>query len=387
MDFRFKMKRSKITSTIIILTFFVSLFATFNLVAATSRGDLLAEFCLANQDASGGFKDTPEGSTEDLTEFTSYANTFILSQVDPELSSFAGFDKANLKVWFSDKFNAFTSFGSEQIMKGTYAYQGLVLADPTGNSTLKDLGVEAMIILQNDTSYGFAGFGTDGEATISDTYFAILFLSLTDSLSFVDAELVSSFVMSCWNSDEYAFSGDPNSNQPNLADSFYAVKTLELLDSTSVLNTTAKSQLSTYVESYYVGESVYEQHFGGYSYPESAVMSSLMLTYYSVGIQDVIGGALHEETVDWVLSRQNPIDYGFSDYSLNLDNVKSSAKLSYFAVESILVFDTDAFDGGVFNENVWDLSTSGWVIAAIWVSVIGLFVIAGIFIYKYKNRI
>jgi tryptophan-rich sensory protein len=68
--------------------------------------------------------------------------------------------------------------------------------------------------------------------------------------------------------------------------------------------------------------------------------------------------------------------------------VASSAKLSYFAVKSILVFDADAFNtGGVFAKNVWDLSTNGWIIAAIWVGILGLMVIAGILIYKYKNRI
>ena len=380
------MKRSKITSTILILAFVVSIFATLDLVSATSREDLLAEFCLANQDVSGGFLDTPEGTAEDLTEFTTFANTFILSQVDPELSSFEGFDKANLKEWFSDKFNAFTSFDSKQIMEATYAYHGLLLVDPTGNSTQKDLGISTMIELQNETTYGFAGHGTNGIATMSDTYYAVLFLSLTDSLSLVNAENVSHFVVSSFSGN--AFSGNPNSNQPNLADSFYAVKTLELLDSTSALNTTAQHLLSAYVESYYVSESAYGQHYGGYSYPESVVMSSLMLTYYSVSIQDVLGVPLHEETVDWVLSRQNPIDYGFSDYSPNLDNDVSSAKLSYFAVKSILVFDADAFNtGGVFVKNVWDLSTNGWIIAAIWVGILGLMVIAGIFIYKYKNRI
>ncbi|MHA1746225.1 MAG: prenyltransferase/squalene oxidase repeat-containing protein [Promethearchaeota archaeon] len=382
------MKRSKITSTILILTFVVSIFATIDLVSATSREDLLAEFCLANQDISGGFLDTPEGSAADLTEFTTFANTFILSQVDPEMSFFEGSDKANLGEWFSDKFNAFTSFDSKQIMKATYAYNGLLLVDPTGNSTQKDLGISTMIELQNETTYGFAGHGTNGFATMSDTYYAVLFLSLTESLSLLDAELVSSFVISCWNSEEHAFAGSPNSIQSNLADSFYAISTLELLNSTSVLNITTQQFLSDYVESYYVSEPAYESHFGGYSYPESVVMSSLMLTYYSLSIQDALGGPLHEETVDWVLSRQNPVDYGFSDYSPNLHNVASSAKLSYFAVKSILTFDVDAFNtGGVFAKNVWDLSTNGWIIAAIWAGILGLMAIAGILIYKYKNRI
>ena len=56
----------------------------------------------------------------------------------------------------------------------------------------------------------------------------------------------------------------------------------------------------------------------------------------------------------------------------------------------ILIFDENAFGNknrDIMNEELWNLSTSGWLIAAIVVGSLGLAALAGYGIYRYKNRI
>jgi len=55
-----------------------------------------------------------------------------------------------------------------------------------------------------------------------------------------------------------------------------------------------------------------------------------------------------------------------------------------------LIFEEDAFgdrNSDLMNEELWNLSTSGWLIAAIVVGSLGLTALAGYGIYRYKNRI
>ena len=88
--------------------------------------------------------------------------------------------------------------------------------------------------------------------------------------------------------------------------------------------------------------------------------------------------------------RERTYDHGFNDVPSISGIEYSSAKLSYYAVRSILIFEESAFGDrskDLMNEEIWDLRTSGWLIAAIVVGSLGLAALAGYGIYRYKNRI
>ena len=142
------------------------------------------------------------------------------------------------------------------------------------------------------------------------------------------------------------------------------------------------------MESFYWDDNTIPDHYGGYSFSQIKAETSILLTYYAVEIQNLVGGTIHAETLDWILARQSSIDYGFQDVNTFKNGGPSSAKLSYYAVEIILSYESDAFGrNGVMDEELWDLKTSGWLIAAIVLGSLGL--LAGIIygIYKYKTRI
>ena len=387
------MKRHRILPYLFLLTFIISS-VSIDYSVATSRKDLLEDFCISNQIESGGFTDFNRG-TSDITEFTSFANLFILYEIDLSLEKI---DKSKAEFWFIDQINDFTSPTStgKNIPNAYFALQGSVLLNSTANNTATvDDAITEMNNFYNETSYGYNGDNTP-ISTISDTYFAVEFLHLaSDVLSSADFSLINStdiatFVLSCWNSDDNAFGGSPG-GEGNPIDSYYAIQTLIRLDKMDLFN--YKEELSDFIDTFYCDDSVFESHYGGYSHtPNTPSSSSLMMTYYSVSLQNNLNSSKlnNETTLDWILSRQSPYDFGFNDFSIVSDVEYSSAKLSYYAVRSILIFDEDAFgssNNDLMNEELWDLSTSGWLIAAIVVGSLGLAALAGYGIYRYKNRI
>jgi len=387
------MKRHSILPYLFLIAFIISSISI-DYSVATSRKDLLEEFCISNQSESGGFKDYNYG-TSDITEFTSLANLFILYEIDPDLEKI---DKSKAKFYFIDRVDDFTSLSStgKNIPDAYYALQGSVLLNATANNTATvDDAITEMHSFYNETSYGYNGANTP-ISTISDTYFAVEFLHLASTLlssadfSSINSTDIATFVLSCWNSDDNAFGGSPG-GEGNPIDSYFAIQTLIKLDKLDLFN--YKEELSDFIDTFYCDDPVFESHYGGYSHtPDSPSSSSLMMTYYCVSLQNNLNSSKlnNDTTLDWLLSRQSPYDFGFNDFSIVSGVEYSSAKLSYYAVRSILIFDEDAFgskNNDLMNEELWDLSTSGWLIAAIVVGSLGLAALAGYGIYRYKNRI
>ena len=388
-----KMKRHTILPYLFILVFIISS-VSIDYSVATSRKDLLEEFCINNQTGTGGFKDFNNGTEETITEFTSLANLFILYEIEPTLEKIddiAGF-------WFIDRLDDFISTTSTEksIPDAFYALKGLVLLNATANetTTLNNAIIE-INSLYNETSHGY-NEANSPKTIISDTYFAVEFLHLAGSLSFTanftndNSTEIASFVLSCWNSDDNAFAGSPG-GEGNPIDSYFAIQTLIRLEKLNLFNN--GEELSDFIDEFYCDNSVFESHYGGYSYtPNSPKSSSLMMTYYCVSLQNTLNSSKlnNETTLNWILSRQSPYDFGFNDASSDSGIEYSSAKLSYYAVKSILIFEETAFgdkNREIMNEELWDLSTSGWLIAVIVVGSLGLAALAGYGIYRYKNRI
>ena len=124
------MKRhsNKIILISVILTF--SLLISAQYAAATTRKELLEEFCLSNQHSSGAFLDSPSGvSTDDntLSEFTTYANLFILAQIDPDLEKLD--DVGIIRSFLRDKYTQFSDVGAGDISQVYYAYFAGLIPD------------------------------------------------------------------------------------------------------------------------------------------------------------------------------------------------------------------------------------------------------------------
>lgn len=381
------MKRRNMLTSLLLLIFTLSALGL-DFSSATPRKVLLADFCAQNQIPTGGFTDTVNGSAGEITEFTSYSNVYILNLVDPELEKIST-DLTFTQNWFSDKINDFLA-GKDRIPDLYYAYHGAILVNETvDDDSLADV-FSKIKNFQSADNFGFGG-GSSIESNIIDTAFAVKFLNMTDHIIDLDSTTtdISDFLMSCYDSSLGAFKGSPT-GLVSLIDTYFALDTLNLLGKIELIDETMKTAITSFVEANYIAESERIYHYGGYSLTSTNQQSSLLATYYSVGILDLLETNTHlEATLSWVVGRQNPADFGFSDYS-GATTVSSSAKLSYYAVSTIQILDSEAFSdsrSALMNEDRWNIESNGWVIAAIWIGSIGLIVIVGILVYKYKNRI
>ena len=173
-----KMKRRHTILPYLFILVFIISSANFSYSVATSRKDLLEEFCINNQSETGGFKDYNNATSETITEFTSMANLFILNEIDPTLEKIddiAGF-------WFIDRLNDFVS-SEKNIPNAYYALEGAILINSTANETATvNNAVTEMNNLYNVTSHGYNGANAP-VSTLSDTYFAVEFLHLASTFS------------------------------------------------------------------------------------------------------------------------------------------------------------------------------------------------------------
>ncbi|WP_457559557.1 prenyltransferase/squalene oxidase repeat-containing protein [Candidatus Harpocratesius sp.] len=383
------MKRRHQLTILISITFMFSLILSAQYAVATSRKELLEQFCLSNQHSSGAFLDSPSGNGDNeatLSEFTTYANLFILSQIDPELNNLN--DQGIIRSYLRDRYLQFSDVGVGIISQVYYAYFAGLLVDTNFTTTLIEDATTKLFDLQNATNSGFAS--KDAKMpTLSNTFFAVKLLTSFGKINETSPTDIAEFVLSTWNSEELAFASAPGA-EASLIDTYYAVAILNELNLLNQLNSSQIDGMTTYIESFYFGDQSTGKHFGGYGIKSGIMQSSLMLTYYAVNTLSILNQPLHDETFNWVLSRQNPVDYGFADVNVDSSDAISSAKLSYYAVKVILTFDSDAFSSSrnaVMNEEIWQLSTNPWAIVGI---VAGCVIAVSLIIFgiwKYKNRI
>ena len=261
------------------------------LAAADSRRRLLTTFIMKTQQPSGGFIDTPNGTADQVTEFVSYSAIYLLQQ----FNNLDNIDQEKAKNWLRDRFDI--AYNSEFIPEVFYTYKASKILGNAPNGTLLTTAVDKIIGLQNSSTKGFASSKAP-VATIYDTYFAIEFLFEVGNLSLISADEVSGFVMNTWKSN--GFAGSSNGEE-NPADSYYALKTLSRLGKINLITADMNSSLMDYIEGFYCNNNQYPDHYGGYSFSTNNPHSTILLTYYCVGIMKFLNGTVHSaETLKWL---------------------------------------------------------------------------------------
>jgi prenyltransferase beta subunit len=108
-------------------------------------------------------------------------------------------------------------------------------------------------------------------------------------------------------------------------------------------------------------------------------------TFYCViGISLIDDGELEdeEETLAWILNRQNFKDGGFKDIDDGSEQKYSSVVNSYYALEIINLLDTDSVS---LNEEIFMVEFNWWILVGL---LIGVGVVAvAIIIIRRKRRI
>jgi len=232
----------------------------------------------------------------------------------------------------------------------------------------------------NQTSGGFAPTNTSTSASLISTYYVINLYSMIGKLDQINKNLHKEWIINCSNSDG-GFGG--NTTLPStLLNTYLGVLSLNALNSLNELPNPSKT--IEYLNSFYISEQSDLNNFGGYAPDNYTSISLLSSTYYCTkGLSLLDSNQLNDEsTKSWVLSRQNFEDGGFTENSEASSQKSSSVLSSYFAFETLKLFNADL---DMLNENIWMVEFS-WVILIILLSVIGIAAILIITVWR-KRRI
>jgi prenyltransferase beta subunit len=347
--------------------------------AALPRKDLLSQFIASNELSGGGFRDTTNSTVIDNLEFSSYASIWILSQC----GSLAKITNSTNTGYFLGRFRSSTM--QTDLEKMYDVYEGLTLLGTTLNSS--DISPVVTIIAnqQDPISYGYKSL-SNPIPTVSATYYAVALLSAMNQLSNVTATNVVNYIKSNWNANLGAFINSNESTTPNPIDSYYAISTLILLHQLSAFTEANRVLLRAYIDSFYCNNTLYPDQVGGYTYSQDYPYSSIALTDYCVSVQLAISGKVHTDaTIAWLLARQSAYDYGFQDLKETDQNVASSAIASYYALQALVTLNSNVITNQM-SQDVWQLSTDPWIIAAIVIGVVAGVVLIFFAIWKLKNR-
>ncbi len=169
-----------------------------------------------------------------------------------------------------------------------------------------------------------------------------------------------------------------STGEVSIENTYYAIKMLVQMNLLSLLTETQKEEIKTYVKSFYVNNSVYNEHYGGFSRTQNNPISTMSMTFYATQILSDLGEKPSEATKKWVLSLQDPSG-GFKE-TFSEASLLPTALATYYAVSTL------DLTGYKYDEQVWKFEISPWWIAAIVVACV--LAVAGIIyaIYYYKNR-
>ena len=370
------------------------IFGVFSLIIITSlipfslakqRRNYLTDFIISTRIEQSGFSNSKVASS-----FSYEATVDALSILDyfdlfEEQTDIWGNIKDNVNTTqfqnsLKGKISPLFSQSGAIIYDLYYLYSSLDLLDYSISSGDKVL---TMLYLEktNRTMGGFAPTNVTTSASLISTYYVIQLYSQIGMLNSINKTLHKEWVLNCFNSDG-GFGG--NSSSPStLANTYYGLLALEALGSLNELPNPSKTM--NYLKSFYISDESDLENYGGYAADNYTTTAFLSSTYYCVKALELLDAddqLNDEETIEWVLSRQNFEDGGFTENSDGADQRSSSVTSSYFAFEILNTFDSEL---SMLNEDIWMVEFS-WLILLIVLSVIGVIIIIMIVIWR-KRRV
>jgi prenyltransferase beta subunit len=258
-----------------------------------------------------------------------------------------------------------------------YLYRSLDLLEYSISSTHIST-TQTYLEDSNQTTGGFAPINISTTASLISTYYVIQLYSQIGKLNQINKNLHKEWILNCTNYDG-GFGG--NSSLPStLLNTYYGLLALDILGSLNELPN--PSETLNYLKSFYISDQSDLENFGGYlpdNYTSIALLSSTYYCVKALALLDITQ-LNNESTINWVLTRQNFEDGGFTENSDGADQKTSSVISSFFAFEILRTFDTEL---SMLNEDVWMVEFS-WLILLIVLSVIG--VVAMIMIGIWRKR-
>jgi len=350
---------------------FVSLMVIMSIAPAFAlkRSENILEYAKGNEVTTGGFKNSRDPSVSTASEVGTFANVFLILK----FGSLDDFNNFSASEWLKDQANFQSARYNYQ--ETYYALAGLNLISTANVSDTEKNFIYEKFQEKNVLSK-FKPNGTD-IPTIATTYYGLMIYTYLGKADVLSYDEIGSYVVSMYNADVGGFKSH-STGEVSIENTYYAIKMLVQMNLLSLLTETQKEEIKTYVKSFYVNNSVYNEHYGGFSRTQNNPISTMSMTFYATQILSDLGEKPSEATKKWVLSLQDPSG-GFKE-TFSEASLLPTALATYYAVSTL------DLTGYKYDEQVWKFEISPWWIAAIVVACV--LAVAGIIyaIYYYKNR-
>ncbi|MCP4763400.1 MAG: hypothetical protein GY870_16630, partial [archaeon] len=294
-----------------------------------------------------------------------------------------------LKDTIEGKIQGYTA--DKDIEKLAFALEGLdTIGGISGLGTENTNNIHILLNSFKETHGSNIGFrmSENENVTVTGTYYALkCFYHLDHTMSNITSNLTSinSYVLSCYNSTVGGFiSNTTDLSAPNLLNTYFSVQIYNYTNQIGSLTAAVISKIDNYIDSFYISNVNDEDNLGGYIDSSDSSKATFSATYHSVLTLNTLNSNVKpsENTVNWILEHQNPIDGGFSSIkaSEGLESI-SSCIISYYAVKIISLSE---------NGLLW-LDEQAWGLFVDWLLVLGISLlivaIAIAIILGYKRRI
>ena len=383
------MMRSKIRILIIFLLFFIITFSIIPAVLAKPRKTYITDFLYDCEIKDEGFSNSVENDDDVSDEATAYAleilDEFDLLQkkdifgtVEHEVNT------TDLPEKLEDDAKGMFTIGDVDIYDLYFLLNSLMILEDNNDeydfsSSLKNDAITYLnSLLQNEG--GYAPSSTSISATIASTYFALKIYDLLEE-DYVNKSITKSWVRACQNPDG-GYGGNIGLSS-TILNTFYAILAMDIIDDVDELYNEANT--IDYFESFYEDNENNLENYGGYYPDEDTETTLISSTYFCVmGIYLIDEDEIdhEEETLTWILNRQNFKDGGFADNDDESKQKYSSVINSFYAVQLIKLYDADLIS---LNEEIFMVEFNWWILVGILIGI-GLIAIA-VIIIRRKRRI
>ena len=383
------MMRSKIRILIIFLLFFIITFSIIPAVLAKPRKTYITDFLYDCEIKDEGFSNSVENDDDVSDEATAYAleilDEFDLLQkkdifgtVEHEVNT------TDLPEKLEDDAKGMFTIGDVDIYDLYFLLNSLMILEDNNDeydfsSSLKNDAITYLnSLLQNEG--GYAPSSTSISATIASTYFALKIYDLLEE-DYVNKSITKSWVRACQNPDG-GYGGNIGLSS-TILNTFYAILAMDLIEDVDELYN--KANIIDYFESFYEDNENNLENYGGYYPDEDTETTLISSTYFCVmGIYLIDEDEIdhEEETLTWILNRQNFKDGGFADNDDESKQKYSSVINSFYAVQLIKLYDADLIS---LNEEIFMVEFNWWILVGI---LIGIgFIAIAVIIIRRKRRI
>ena len=382
------MKTSKIRILIIFTLVFIMTFSIIPSVLAKPRKTYITDFLYECEIEDEGFSNSVENDDDVSDEATAYAleilDEFDLLQkkdlfgtVENEINT------TDLPEELEDGAKVEAGRGDPDIYKLYFLLKSLELLEDNNedyevSSSLKG-GIRTFVdsLLQYDG--GYAASQTSTTSTMASTYYAF---KIYDLLNRDYNKLITqNWIRSCQNID--GGYGGSNDSSSTILNTYYAIFIMDEISDVDDLF--GKDYTINYLKSFFEDNKNDLDNYGGY-YPDGDAENTMISsTFYCIkGISLIDDGELkdEDETLEWILNRQNFKDGGFKDIDDGSEQKYSSVVNSYYALEIISLLDADLVS---LNEEIFMVEFNWWILVGL---LIGVGVVAvAIIIIRRKRRI